>query len=254
MSKKSPCQMKENKKEEANSKEKTLIKLFASGLAIFILLFIAYYIYSKLGLNELKNREKLQEYIASFGMLAPLLFILVSFLQVSFVPIPGSVTIIAGVYLFGVWGSFIYSYIGMMIGSIVAFYLGRLLGRPFVNYVAGGKEKVDKILERIKNKQNVVLFFAFLLPFFPDDLLCSVCGILTMGFPLFLLMQIITRATSILATIFFMSGSYIPYNGWGIPVLIAIGILAIVAFIISYRYSERIESFFISKLSRKKKK
>lgn len=237
-----------------NDKNKTIIKLYLSGLLILILFAIAYYLYSKYGLNELRNQKKLQEYISSFGIWAPLLFILISFLQVSFIPIPGSITIVAGTYLFGVWKSFLYSYIGMMIGSIVAFYLGRLLGRPFVNWVAGGKEKVDSILEKTKNKQNVVMFFAFLFPFFPDDLLCSVCGILKMKFIVFLIMQIVTRATSILATILFMSGNFIPYSGWGIPVLALIGILAIMAFLISYKYSDKIETFFINKFSKKDKK
>lgn len=237
--------------------EKTLIKTLFSILVIGLLLVGLYYLYKYLGLDRFKNREEFQAYIASFGSIGPILFILAAFLQVSFIPLPGAVVIIGGTFLFGKWLSFLYSYIGMMIGSIVAFYLGRLLGKPFVNWLAGGEDKVDAILKKIKNKQNVVLFFMFLLPFFPDDLLCSVCGILTMSFPTFLIMQIITRATSILATIFFMSGEFIPYSGWGIPVLIVIGILAIIAFIISYKYSEKIEKWFMSlldKISFKKKK
>lgn len=95
---------------------------------------------------------------------------------------------------------------------------------------------------------------SFLSPFFPDDLLCSVCGILKMKFIVFLIMQIATRATSILAIILFMSGNFIPYSGWGIPVLALVGILAIIAFLISYKYLDKIEAFFINKLSKKDKK
>ncbi len=237
--------------------EKTLIKTLFSILVIGLLLFGVYYLYKYLGLDRFKNREEFQAYIASFGSIGPILFILSAFLQVSFIPLPGAIVIIGGTFLFGKWLSFLYSYIGMMLGSIVAFYLGRLLGKPFVNYLAGGEDKVDSILKKIKKKQNVVLFFMFLLPFFPDDLLCSICGILTMRFSSFLIMQIITRATSILATIFFMSGEFIPYSGWGIPVLILLGIMAIIAFILSYKYSEKIENAFMEILNRmhfKKKK
>lgn len=86
---------------------------------------------------------------------------------------------------------------------------------------------------------------SFLSPFFPDDLFCSVCGILKMKFIVFLIMQIATRATSILAIILFMSGNFIPYSGWGIPVLALVGILAIIAFLISYKYLDKIEAFFL---------
>ena len=80
----------------------------------------------------------------------------------------------------------------------------------------------------------------FLFPFFPDDLLCSIAGILPITFIGFMVMQIITRITSIGATLLFMSGEIIPYHGWGIPVLIIIGILAIIAFVISYKNADKI--------------
>lgn len=67
-------------------------------------------------------------------------------------------------------------------------------------------------------------------------------------------MQIATRAISILAIILFMSGNFIPYSGWGIPVLALVGILAIIAFLIFYKYLDKIEAFFINKLSKKDKK
>ena len=230
--------------------EKTLIKTLFSFLLIGFLLIGLYYLYKYLGLDRFESKEEFQAYIASFGSIGPILFILAAFLQVSFIPIPGAFVIIGGTFLFGKWLCFLYCYIGMMLGSILAFYLGRLLGKPFVNWLAGDESKVDALLKKIKTKQNVVLFFMFLLPFFPDDLLCSVCGILTMRFPSFLLMQIITRATSILATILFMSGEFIPYSGWGIPILILLGIMAIIAFILSYKYSEKIEKWFMSILNK----
>ena len=65
-----------------------------------------------------------------------------------------------------------------------------------------------------------------------------------MHFVTFLIMQIITRATSIGATLLFMSGEFIPWTEpWGIAILVIVGVLAIVAFILSFKYSERIEAW-----------
>jgi uncharacterized membrane protein YdjX (TVP38/TMEM64 family) len=161
----------------------------------------------------------------------------------TFVPIPGAVTILAGNYVFGAGQSFLYSYIGMLAGALFAFALGRWIGRPFVNWIAGGKEKVDEWLLKLKGRENVLLFFMFFLPAFPDDILCSVAGILPIGWLGFTVMQIITRATSVGATLLFMSGEVIPFNEpWGIAVLAVVGVLAVLAFIISYRNAERINS------------
>ena len=177
-------------------KKNFFCKIIISLLVITIVVVGAYFVFKGLGLTNL-TKEQLQEKVASTGAIAPLVFIAVSFLQVTFVPIPGVVTILAGNYLFGFWLSFLYSYIGMMIGGIVAWWLGRVLGRPYINWLAGSKKEANNWLKRLKGRETVFLFFAFLLPFFPDDLLCSVAGILPIKFSTFLILQVITRATSI---------------------------------------------------------
>ena len=215
-------------------------KLLFSALVIALIVAVLWFILYLLGWTNM-TREELQEIIASAGVAAPLIYILISFLQVTFVPIPGSITILAGNYVFGTFETFLYSYIGMLVGSMLAFALGRWLGRPFVKGIAGGEDKVDEWLARLHGRENVLLFFMFFLPAFPDDILCSVAGILPIGWVGFLIMQIITRFTSVGGTLLFMSGSIIPFDeAWGIALLIFVGALAIAAFIISFRNAERI--------------
>jgi uncharacterized membrane protein YdjX (TVP38/TMEM64 family) len=171
------------------------------------------------------------------------------------VPIPGAVTILAGNYLFGPWLSLLYSYIGMMLGGLFAFALGRWIGRPYVNWVAGSKKKADEWIKKLKGREKVFLFFAFLLPLFPDDILCSIAGVLPITWIEFTFMQVITRATSIGGTLLFMSGEVIPYHGWGIVVLVILTVIAIIAFVISLKYANKLNdafSRFIDKLTKKK--
>lgn len=236
--------------------KKSFLRIGFSCLFILTIIVIAYLFFSAYGITKL-TRNQIQEYIESTGAIAPLVFIGISFLQVTFVPIPGVVTILAGNYLFGPYLSFLYSYIGMIIGGVVAFYLGRLIGRPFINWVAGGKEVADGWIKRLKGKEKIFLFFAFLLPLFPDDLLCSIAGMLPISFSLFLIMQLITRATSIFGTLIFMSGEIIPYNGVGWIFICVITIISIFVFVLSMKYVDKINAVFdrfLSKITRKTKK
>ena len=236
--------------------KKIIKKLVISVAVIGLLILGAYLLFRALGWTDL-TREELQSFILSTGAIAPLVFIFVSFAQVTLVPIPGAVTILAGNYVFGAGLSFVYSYIGMMIGGLVAFLLGRLIGRPYVNWVAGSKEKADEWIKKLKGRETVFLFFAFLLPLFPDDILCSIAGVLPITWPTFIIMQVITRATSIGATLLFMSGEFIPYEGWGLIVLAVLAVLAIVAFIISIKYADKLNktfSGFIDKIMGKRNK
>lgn len=230
--------------------KKSIMKLLVSLLIIGFLVLGIYLLLRHFNLLNL-SQEQLQNEIQKFGMWGPLVFIMVSFLQVTFIPIPGSITILAGNYLFGPWLSYLYSFIGMFLGSLLAFLLGRKIGRAYVNWVVGDKETVDYYLKKLKGKETVILFFMFLLPLFPDDILCSIAGIMPITWSVFIFMQIITRITSIGATLFLMSGEIIPYDTWwGIMILIIIGILAIIAFIYAYRNSEKLNDKLVSTIEK----
>jgi len=237
------------------TENKQIIKrLIISLIFIGALVLLIYLLLKHFGLTDL-TREQIQAYIASKGVIAPLVFIFISFAQVTLIPIPGTITILAGIYLFGAWESFIYSYIGTFTGAIVAFALGRLIGKPYVNWVTGGKEKTEQLMNKLEGRENVFLFFAFLLPLFPDDILCAIAGALPIKWFTFTVMQVITRATSILGIMLFMSGEVIPYHGWGIVVLVIVAVICVVAFVLSIIYSKQLNEFFVKmvdKLSKKK--
>lgn len=226
-----------------NSIKKILFRMFiliVTLIGIFGLLFL---IARHFGLTSI-NRDKLQALIEKTGAWGPVVFIIISFLQVTFIPVPSTVTIVIGNYLFGAWLSFFYSYIGIILGSSFAFMLGRIIGRSFVDWVIGDKQTVDEYLKKLKGKENIVLFFMFLFPFFPDDALCAVAGILPIKILTFFIMQLITRATTIGGNLLFLSGEIIPFSGWGIPVIITLCIIALITFIICYRNAEKINDFF----------
>lgn len=235
---------------------KSLLRLVISVAIIGAFILSVYLLFYFLGWTKL-TREQLQTFIESTGAIAPIVFIAVSFAQVTLVPIPGMVTIIAGSYLFGFWESLLYSYIGMFIGGMASFALGRYVGRPYVNWVAGGKDKADEWIKKLKGRETVYLFFAFLLPLFPDDVLCVVAGALPIKWLIFTIMQLITRFTSITATMVFMSGEIIPYHGWGLIVLGAIVVVSVIAFILGIKYADKINELFerlIDKFRKKKRK
>ena len=241
--------------------KQTISRLILSGLIIALIVGVLWLILYLLGWTDL-SREELQQIIRDAGIAAPLIYIVISFLQVTLVPIPGTVTILAGNFVFGSLQTFLLSYIGMMLGSLFAFSLGRWIGRPFVDWIAGGHDKVDEWIGKLHGRETVLLFFMFFLPLFPDDVLCSVAGILPIGWVGFVLMQVVTRATSVGCTLLFLSGEFIPFDEvWGIALLAVVGIFCVVAFVLCLRRAEEInqalERFsdrITAKLKRKWKK
>ncbi len=120
--------------------------------------------------------ETIRNYILSFGIFAPLVFIFLVMLQVLLAPIPGQVAGLAGGYIFGFALGTLYSMIGLIIGSFIVFVLSRKLGRPFVEKVVDKKtlEKFDTLIIR---RGLFFLFLIYLLPALPDDAVSYLAGL-----------------------------------------------------------------------------
>ena len=227
-----------------------IYKLFFLTICLIAICLIGLYALETSGfLDKVGSVEGFREYIASFGSWAVILFTVIQFLQVVVLPIPSFITVGAGVLLFGPLEGAIYSCIGIILGSLVAFFLGRVFGYRVVKWLVG-EESLNKGLKFIKGKDKIILTFMFLFPFFPDDVLCFVAGITTMNISFFVVMIIITRIITVFASSFSMNGSIIPYDTWwGILlwVLLFVATALITWFI--YKNGDKIEAFF----KRKKK-
>jgi len=138
------------------------------------------------------EKEKIRDLLKQAGPFGPLVFITVQALQVVFAPIPGEATGFVGGFLFGAPLGLLYSTIGLTLGSIGAFLLGRVLEKKFVVKVVSPAtmERFDFLME---HQGALVAFFFFLFPGFPKDLLCFVLGLSPMSFRLFVIIVAIGR-------------------------------------------------------------
>src|SRR5262245_44165328 len=107
------------------------------------------------------DKHFLKETLREWGILAPVFFMLLQALQVIVSPIPGEATGFLGGYLFGEWLGLFYSTIGLTIGSVVAFAIGRWLGAHYVRNLVK-KETWDK-LGFIVEAEGVILCFMIFL-------------------------------------------------------------------------------------------
>jgi len=144
------------------------------------------------------DREKIRLLISSFGTSAPPVFMLIQILQVIFAPVPGEATGFIGGYLFGTLPGFIYSSIGLTVGSWLNFVIGRFLGERYVRKRIPARQ-FQKIDGLVKRQGVIVLFILFLFPGFPKDYLCLALGVSTLPMKIFILLAGIGRMPGTLA-------------------------------------------------------
>lgn len=127
-------------------------------------------------LQWLGDVANLRAYVAGFGPLAPAALIGIQTLQVVFAPVPGQPIAAAAGYLFGTWWGTLYSMVGIVLGSTIAFWLARRLGRPYVEGILDPAivERFDTVPD---DHVRVGLFILFLVPGLPDDAICFVGGL-----------------------------------------------------------------------------
>lgn len=231
-------------------KKQSLHRLILCTIICADIFAVIFYAISATGLiQKINSIQALQNYIDGFGPTAVIIFIVFSFLQVVILPVPGSVTVAAGVALFGPLECALYSFIGILTGSLVAFAIGRWIGYKAVCWIVG-KDDIDKWLSKIKGKDYLILSLMFLLPLFPDDVLCFVAGLSSMTWGYFIIMIIITRLISCFSVAY--SLDLIPFNTWwGITIWAVIVILVALAFYLVCKYSDRIDAFIKRKFKLK---
>jgi len=178
-----------------------------------------------------------------------LIFVVLQILQTTILQIPAIFVTIAGSLVFGKWLAFILSFFSIVIGSVIMFFIGRKAGVKFLKFLVG-EEKTKNWISRISEcKYLFVLMMLF--PLFPDDVLCIVAGLTNMSFKFFFITNIVSRFIGVGCTIFFGTGSIIPFYGWGLIVWGVIAIFVLFLFYFSIKYQEKIDltikQFFKSK-------
>lgn len=148
----------------------------------------------------LTSQENMQKFIMGFGTAAGIIFILIQIIQVIIPVIPGGVSCVAGVIVFGAGMGFVYNYVGICIGSILVFLIAKRYGRPLMVKMFDKKliDKYESWTE--KNGRFTKLFaLAIFLPVAPDDFLCYLAGTTRMKLKTFTAVILLGKPLSIAA-------------------------------------------------------
>lgn len=181
----------------------------------------------------LTNRERVADYVRSYGAAAPFVFMAIQIFQVIFAPIPGEATGFIGGYLFGAFKGCFYSTIALTIGSFLNFCIGRFIGKRWVRRIIP-QAKFKKLDHLIRHQGILVVFVLFLFPGFPKDYLCLFLGVSTMPMRVFLLQALLGRIPGTL--MLSLQGALVFEKNYLIFCLIVV--INLILVYLAYRYRE----------------
>ncbi len=180
-----------------NNDETKLKKVMTLITIIITILLIGFIVYA-IKMNLLTSPEILVNKIKEYGLIGPIIFLLIQIVQVIFLFFPGGASCLAGTLAFGPIEGFFYNYIGLTLGSIVAYMLSKNFGLPLIKKLFK-EETIKKYLKYVRNKKFEKIFFlGILLPGAPDDLLCYIAGISNLTFKKFLIIILLGKPLTLI--------------------------------------------------------
>lgn len=155
--------------------------------------------------SNITSVEDFQAIMKGYGTAGPIILTLFQAIQVVVPVLPGYLGCAVGAISYGPITGFICNYVGISLGSIIAFVLAERFGKQLVIDMFSEKQ-YKKWASRLEGKKSydVFLFISTVLPMFPDDFLCYFSGLIKMNRKRFVWIIILGKPWCILAySIFF---------------------------------------------------
>ncbi|MBF6978575.1 TVP38/TMEM64 family protein [Tuanshanicoccus lijuaniae] len=148
----------------------------------------------------LTSVDTLHQTVHQFGLLGILLFIAIQIIQVVIPVIPGGISTVAGVVIFGAVEGFWWNYIGICVGSMIAFGIAKYYGRPLLHQLFS-QQTIKKYDAWVTKDRRFTRCFALAIffPVAPDDFLCYLAGTTAMDWKTFSLIIWLGKPLSIAA-------------------------------------------------------
>jgi uncharacterized membrane protein YdjX (TVP38/TMEM64 family) len=142
----------------------------------------------------ISDKEKISGMLRATGNWGPLVFILLEAAQVLtiFWPVPLE---IAGGFLFGLPLGLFYSTVGLTLGAVLAFLLGRWLERTYLRQLVN-PAKLQRFRQLMKREGALAAFIIFLVPGVPKDFVSYILGFTSLSLKFFVVAVTLFRLPS----------------------------------------------------------
>jgi uncharacterized membrane protein YdjX (TVP38/TMEM64 family) len=142
----------------------------------------------------ISDKEKVSALFKAAGAWTPIVFILLEAVQVVTIlwPVPLE---IAGGFIFGLPLGFFYSTVGLALGAMLAFLLGRWLEHTYLRRLID-PEKLQRFRKVMKREGALTAFIIYLVPGVPKDFVNYILGFTSMSLKFFVVAVTLFRLPS----------------------------------------------------------
>ncbi len=221
----------EGKKPRRAHTTNIVVNIAAAVILLGVFIFIFVYFYDEIRyLGTAEGREEFIERLRGTGVWGVLILLLIQVLQVVVAFIPGEIVELASGALYGSFWGLVLCLVGLNIGTLVIFGLVRLLGGAYVRENVSKKQYKHLKILNDPDRALVALFFIFLIPGLPKDILIYFIPLTCVKMVPFMVVSSVARIPSIVSSTFtaeaLLRGDYLP-AGIVFGVFLVLGVLGV---------------------------
>lgn len=195
--------MDKHRKDKIHKRIKVISTILKFALLLLIIIGLPLYIYffEPQLIDSMSSMENVNALFEHYHAESILVYIGAQILQIIICVIPGQWLQFAAGYMYGFWLGFLYSIIGAAIGSVVTYYLAKLLGRDAMHLIFG-EARINEFIHKLNSKKAIVIvFLIFLIPGVPKDLCNYATGISEMKLKPFLIVSLVGRSPGMMGSL-----------------------------------------------------
>lgn len=195
--------MDKHRKDKLHKKIKLFSTIFKFALLIFILVGLPLYIYffQPEWIATMSSMESVNQFFRQYRTESVFVYIGAQIAQIVICIIPGQWLQFAAGYMYGFWLGFLFSLIGAAIGSVLTYYLAKLLGRDAMHLIFG-EAKINEFIHKLNSKKAIIIvFLIFFIPGVPKDLCNYAAGISEMKLKPFLIVSLVGRSPGMMGSL-----------------------------------------------------
>lgn len=225
-------------KEEKRKRIMAILKLSLLALILIGIPVYIFFFHHDL-IDSFSNMKELIRDIKGYRKESILIYMVAQALQVIICIIPGQALQFAGGYLYGILLGLLLSLIGIAVGSCIAYFFARMLGRDAV-HLFFGERKVTEMIDLMNSPKGlIVTFIIFLIPGIPKDLCSYAAGLSNIKIKPYLIVSMIARIPGMLGCL--IIGSRVGAGGYTSAAVIAA--IAVVLLILGIVFRQKIIDF-----------
>ena len=213
--------MNKEKKDKLRKKYKTISAILKLLLLLFILIGLPLYIYFFQHdiIDQFSSFEQVEAFFEEYKTESIFVYLGLQILQIIICILPGQGLQFAAGYMYGFWMGYVWSLIGAFIGTVITYYIAKILGHDAMHMIFG-ENRIQELLVKFNSKKAMILVFLFyLIPGLPKDLCSYVAGISEMKLKPFLIISLFGRSPAMMGSL--LIGRLINTGGYTWAIIIA---------------------------------